>query len=75
VTSVCFSPDGLRILTGSQDSTAKLWDAQTSKEILTLKGHTEEVTSVAFSSDGRYTLTGSRDGTAIVWLAEEWRNQ
>jgi len=27
VYSVCFSPDGKRILTGSADNTAKIWDA------------------------------------------------
>jgi len=62
------------VLTGSQDNTAKLWDARTGKEILTLKAHAQEVTSVSFSTDNRYVLTGSRDGTAIVWLAADWRD-
>ena len=74
VTSVAFSPDpeASRILTGSEDYTAILWDARTGQEVLTLKGHTQEVTSVSFSPDGQYALTGSRDGTAIVWLTREW---
>ncbi|HTI50264.1 MAG TPA: WD40 repeat domain-containing protein, partial [Planctomycetaceae bacterium] len=42
------------------------------KEILTLKGHSQEVTCVNASPSGRYLLTGSRDGTALVWLAVEW---
>src|SRR5439155_11691689 len=29
VTSAAFSPDGARVLTGSHDGTAKLWDAST----------------------------------------------
>ena len=29
VTSVVFSPDGRRIVSGSQDSTLKVWDAET----------------------------------------------
>jgi len=78
VTSVAFSPDPKdprkdpRILTGSEDYTAILWDARTGQEILTLKGHTQEVTSVSFSPNGQYALTGSRDGTAIVWLTQDW---
>jgi len=74
VTSVAFSPDpeATRILTGSEDYTAILWDARTGQEVLTLKGHTQEVTSVSFSPNGQYALTGSRDGTAIVWLAQDW---
>ena len=31
VTSVAFSPDGARILTGSLDNTARLWDAKTAR--------------------------------------------
>jgi len=78
VTSVAFSPDPKdprkdpRILTGSEDYTAILWDARTGQEILTLKGHTQEVTSVSFSPTGQYALTGSRDGTSIVWLTQDW---
>ena len=77
VTSVGFSPDMARIITGSQDQAAKLWDAKTGdtkvgKEILTLSRHTEDVTSVAFSPDGRQVLTGSRDGTAVIWLSQDW---
>jgi len=36
-----------------RDRTAKVWDAQSGKELLTLKGHSAEVISVAFSPDGR----------------------
>ena len=73
--SVACSPDGLRILTGSQDQLAKLWDAKTGTEILTLSRHTEDVTSVSFSPDGLQILTGSRDGTAVIWLSNGWLNK
>ncbi|MCH7919763.1 MAG: hypothetical protein IIC50_17475 [Planctomycetes bacterium] len=64
VRSVAFSPDGTRVLTGSRDETAKLWDAETGQEIRTFLGHTGWVFSVAFSPDGTRVLTGSRDHTA-----------
>ena len=41
VCSAAFSPDGSRIVTGSWDQTAKVWDARSGAEVLTLKGHTE----------------------------------
>ena len=40
VTSASFSPDGSRVVTASDDKTAKVWDARTGAEVLTLKGHT-----------------------------------
>jgi eukaryotic-like serine/threonine-protein kinase len=69
VYSVAFSPDGKRILTGSLDRTAKLWDAETGQEILSLEKHTGPVQSVAFSPDGKRILTASAD-RATVWNAE-----
>jgi WD40 repeat protein len=69
VNSVSFSPNGSRIVTGSYDNTAKVWDAQTGAPLLNLKGHTDGVTSVAFSPDGERIVTGSYDGTANVWDA------
>src|SRR5262249_57818537 len=46
VYSVAFSPDGMRIVSGSRDQTVKVWDAQTGQGTLTLKGHTGWVRSV-----------------------------
>lgn len=73
VNSVAFSPDGKRVLTGSDDHTAKIWDSETGQELLTLTGHRDAVTAVDFSADGLSALTASHDGTAIVWAASEWR--
>ena len=70
VYSVAFSPDGTRIVTGSADNTAKVWDAMTGTEMITLKGHTSSVDSVAFSPDGTQIVTGSMDKTAKVWDAK-----
>ncbi|MCW3054409.1 MAG: hypothetical protein JWN14_3579, partial [Chthonomonadales bacterium] len=67
VLSAAFSPDGKRIVTGSGDNTAKVWNADTGKNPLTLKGHMNAVTSVAFSPDGKRIVTGSWDCTAKIW--------
>src|SRR5262245_62148243 len=61
VTSVCFSPDGTRLASGSRDETVRVWNARTGKEQRTLKGHTDTVTSVGFSPDGKRIASGSRD--------------
>ena len=70
VTAASFSPDGSRIVTASQDNTAKVWDANTAAELLTLKGHTNWVYSASFSPDGLRIVTGSDDKTATVWDAK-----
>ncbi len=70
VNSVAYSPDGGRILTGSLDKTAKVWDAQTGQCLLTLEGHWASVSSVAYSPDGGRILTGSSDKTAKVCDAQ-----
>ncbi|HYG11619.1 MAG TPA: serine/threonine-protein kinase [Pyrinomonadaceae bacterium] len=47
-----FSPDGRTLVTGSEDQSLKLWDAQTGQLKHTLPDTGSEVTSVAFSPDG-----------------------
>ncbi|MBN9120102.1 MAG: protein kinase, partial [Planctomycetes bacterium] len=69
VQSVSFSPDGARVVTGSWDRTAKVWDAKTGTELLTLKGHTDAVLSACFSTDGARIVTAGNDRTAKVWDA------
>jgi hypothetical protein len=64
---VAFSPDGQRIVTGSADQTAKVWEAASGRELLALTGHIAPIWSVAFSPDGRRIVTGSADQTAKVW--------
>jgi WD40 repeat protein len=70
VTSLAFSPDGRRLVSGSRDGMAKVWDTRTLEQVLNLGRHTDSVTAVCFSSDGSRILSASIDKSAIVWLAE-----
>jgi WD40 repeat protein len=73
VTSVAVTPDGARIVTGSNDNTARVWDAKTFAELATLKGHTNGVTSVAVSPDRGRIVSGAFDHTARVWDARTFK--
>ena len=67
VWSAAFSPDGSKIVTGSYDTEAYIWDSHTGDKLMTLDGHLDWITSVAFSFDGSRVVTASQDGTARLW--------
>ena len=67
VTSAQFSPDGTRLVTASDDKTARLWETESGKLLATLQGHEGAVYSAQFSPDGKRIVTGSDDKTARLW--------
>ncbi len=73
VHSVAFSPDGTRILSGSDDVTLKLWDAASGQILHSFDEHADTINSVAFSPDGTRILSGSDDNTLKMWDALSWQ--
>ena len=67
VNSVVFSSDGRSLVSGSDDTTVKLWDMQTGGAIKTFSGHTELVRSVSISVDSATIASGSFDKTVRLW--------
>ncbi len=67
VNSVAFSPDGLTLASGSDNTKVTLWDVATGELKATFEGHKEGVTSVAFSPDGLTLASGSRDHSIKLW--------
>ncbi len=65
-----FSPDGARILTGSYDGTARIWDARTGTLLHELNAGVDKMQSASFSADGSRIVTASFDGNAYIWNAE-----
>ncbi|EIN05916.1 WD40 repeat-like protein, partial [Punctularia strigosozonata HHB-11173 SS5] len=66
--SVQFSHDGKWIVSGSEDCTVRMWDAESGQAVgKPFEGHTGEVYSVAFSSDGRHIISASADNTIRMW--------
>ncbi len=69
VHSAAYSPDGTRIVTASDDKTARIWDARTGAQLAVLSGHGDRVDSAAYSPDGTRIVTASLDKTARIWDA------
>lgn len=60
-------PGAARLATGSGDSTARIWNADTGTPHRTLTGHTGWVLGVSWSPDGQRLATCSMDKTVRVW--------
>ena len=67
-----FSPDGTKIVTAAKDNTARIWCAQTGRELRTLP-HADWVRHAVFSPDGTKIITGGSELTARIWYAESGR--
>lgn len=70
IDSFTFSADGRLMATGSQDSSVKLWDVETGRQLRTLNGHFHWVNSVAFNRDGRMLASGDAQGVIMLWNVE-----
>lgn len=70
IAGIRFSPDGAKLLTGSYDHTAVIWDVATGERLVDLLGHSDRINDVTFTPDGRYALTASWDVSARLWDVE-----
>lgn len=73
--ALAYSPDGTRLITGSDDGKLKLWDVNSGFNIVTFPEHTSGVTGVAFSPNRASVLfTSSLDGSVRAWDLLRYRN-
>jgi eukaryotic-like serine/threonine-protein kinase len=66
VRGVAFSPDGKRLATGADDGTVRIWDAETQKELLSIRTGSAWIWAVEFSPDGRRVAAGNSDSTITL---------
>lgn len=68
VRGVAISPDGARIVSGNDDHTARVWDADSGALVHNLDiGGNRPVWSVAFSPNGELIATGGGNGILQLW--------
>jgi len=67
--SAAWSRDGRRVVTASDDKTARVWDVASGRTLAVLAGHDAGLSDAAFSPDGTRIVTASYDGTARLWAA------
>ncbi|KAF4259098.1 hypothetical protein CNMCM8812_005984 [Aspergillus fumigatus] len=71
VLSVCLTPDGHWVMSGSKDRGVQFWDPITGNAQMMLQGHKNSVISVAPSPTGNLFATGSGDMRARIWRYPE----
>lgn len=71
ITSVAYSPDETRVVSGSDDGNVILWDVESGQMIRQLDtiSETEDraVLSVDYSPNGRTIIAGFEDGQVLLW--------
>ncbi len=76
VVALAFSPDSRLLATGAGfvESSIRLWDVATSREITRLEGHRTWVSSLVFWPDGQTLASSSADQTIRVWDISDVRS-
>jgi WD40 repeat protein len=67
ITCMALSPDNEYLVTGSDDSTAKVWKVDDGSIVVDLAKHDAPVKDVTFSPNGQFIATASQDKTARIW--------
>ncbi|RMZ85962.1 hypothetical protein DV737_g275, partial [Chaetothyriales sp. CBS 132003] len=73
VLSVCLTPGGEWVMSGSKDRGVQFWDPATGHAQMMLQGHKNSVISVAPCPTGNMFATGSGDMKARIWSYTPYR--
>lgn len=69
ITACAFSPDGLLVVSASEDGTLMVFDSADGRRRARLTGHTNTIRAFAFSPDGSRIVSASDDDDLRVWAA------
>lgn len=74
LTTVVYSPDGTKVVTGSDDGKIKIWDAVSGFAVTTFNQHMASVSALKFSQRGNVLFSASLDGSVRAWDLLRYRN-
>lgn len=67
VYQIAWSADNRLLVSGSADSTLKVWDIINKKIMIDLPGHEDEVYAIDWSPDGVRVCSGGKDKVLKLW--------
>ena len=65
-----FSPDGVLVATSDRNGGLYVWEADTGRMYLELRGHSKAVTGLTWRADSNILASCSQDGTIRLWEME-----
>ncbi len=73
-TRVTFHPDGLILGTGAVDSSVRIFDVRSQKNVATFKGHSGSISDIVFSENGYYLASSDIKGSVKLWDLRKLEN-
>ena len=70
---VSFSPDGVLLATSDRSGGMFVWEAETGREFLVLKGHSGAISGLSWRLDSNLLASCSEDATIRLWEMENGR--
>jgi RNA polymerase sigma factor (sigma-70 family) len=69
---LCFSPDSKTLACAGDDTSIRLWDVASSKQLLKQSGHTSPVSRMAFTPDDKWLITWGYRDPIMAWDTAAW---
>jgi len=72
ITAIAISPDGSKLVSGSEDGILRLWDMATGRQIVSAEAHERKVSALAINQDGTLLVSGSFDKAIFAWNLKDF---